>query len=77
MRRKHEFEDTFDKLYKRSLKNRIRVVFINEYNMVETGIDAGGLTKELLTRVFKYYITYTELLSILNLGCLYKTIKNN
>lgn len=53
MRRKHEFEDTFDKLYKKSLKSRIKVVFINEYGMVESGIDAGGLTKELLTRVFK------------------------
>jgi ubiquitin-protein ligase E3 C len=53
VRRKHEFEDTFDKLYKKSLKSRIKVVFINEYGMVESGIDAGGLTKELLTRVFK------------------------
>lgn len=59
MRRKHEFEDTFESLYKKSLKSRFKVIFINEYGMLESGIDAGGLTKELLTRVFKYlYMLY-------------------
>lgn len=32
------------------LKKRIEIVFIDEHGMEESGIDGGGLFKELLTR---------------------------
>ena len=54
IRRGKQFEDAFDHFYKKNLKGRISVQFINKYGLEELGVDAGGLTKEFLIRVFKY-----------------------
>ena len=54
IRRGREFEDAIDQLFNRNIKSRFHLKFINEYGQKEMGIDAGGLTKEFLTRVFKY-----------------------
>lgn len=53
IRRGHEFEDAFHALHKKNLRKGFRVVFINEFGEQERGIDAGGLTKELINRVLK------------------------
>lgn len=31
IRRGHEFEDAFDALYGKDMKNRLKVVFVNQY----------------------------------------------
>jgi hypothetical protein len=36
------------------MRGNMKITFINKFGMEEIGIDAGGLTKEFLTRVFKY-----------------------
>lgn len=53
IRRGHEFEDAFEGLKGKNIKDKYKVVFINRYGFEESGFDAGGLTKELLTRVFR------------------------
>lgn len=48
-------------LYHRNLKSRYHIRFINQYGNEEIGMDAGGLTKEFLTRLFKYPLPDAEL----------------
>jgi hypothetical protein len=64
--RGREFEDAFKQLYHRNIKSRLHIRFINQYGQEEMGMDAGGLTKEFLTRIFKYLFDYLELHSVLN-----------
>lgn len=51
VRRKHEFKDAFEQLYDlgQDLKEPIQVTFVDEFDIVEAGIDGGGVTKEFLT----------------------------
>lgn len=53
IRRKHEFEDAFEHFYQlgEGLKEPIQITFVDEFDMVEAGIDGGGVTKEFLTSV--------------------------
>lgn len=53
VRRKHEFEDAFDQFYNlgADLKEPIQITFVDEFDIVEAGIDGGGVTKEFLTSV--------------------------
>lgn len=52
VRRNHLAEDSFKQLngLGAALKSTIEIVFIDEHGMEESGIDGGGLFKELLTR---------------------------
>ncbi|KAF2153906.1 hypothetical protein K461DRAFT_276962, partial [Myriangium duriaei CBS 260.36] len=51
IRRKHEFRDSMDQFWDlgASLKEPIQITFVDEFDMVEAGIDGGGVTKEFLT----------------------------
>ncbi|KAG8626704.1 hypothetical protein KVT40_005649 [Elsinoe batatas] len=51
VRRKHEFQDAMDQFYELgpALKEPIQITFVDEFDMVEAGIDGGGVTKEFLT----------------------------
>ncbi|CAD8136388.1 unnamed protein product [Paramecium pentaurelia] len=51
IRRGQEFQDAFDQLEKKQLKNMFHVQFVNQMGIPEDGIDAGGVTKEFITRV--------------------------
>lgn len=53
IRREYLVEDAFDKLYPKGedIKDRLRILFIDENYMREEGIDGGGLTKEFLTKL--------------------------
>ncbi|CAK56001.1 unnamed protein product (macronuclear) [Paramecium tetraurelia] len=51
IRRGEEFQDAFDQLEKKQLKNMFHVKFVNQMGIPEDGIDAGGVTKEFITRV--------------------------
>ena len=53
IRRKHEFEDAYEQFYAlgAGLKEPIQITFIDEFDIVEAGIDGGGVTKEFLTSV--------------------------
>lgn len=53
VRRKHEFADAFDAFYELgpNLKEPIQITFKDEFDIVEAGIDGGGVTKEFLTSV--------------------------
>jgi ubiquitin-protein ligase E3 C len=51
--RGREFEDAMAQLYHRDIKGRLHIRFINQFGKDEIGMDAGGLTKEFLTRIFK------------------------
>jgi ubiquitin-protein ligase E3 C len=53
IRREFLLEDAFNKIYHRreEIKDRLRIVFIDENFMQEEGIDGGGLTKEFLTKL--------------------------
>lgn len=43
-------------LYHRDIKTHFHIRFISQLGHEEMGMDAGGLTKELLTRLFKYFL---------------------
>lgn len=47
VRRKHEFDDAFDQFYQlgADLKEPIQITFVDEFDIVEAGIDGGGVTK--------------------------------
>lgn len=47
-------------LYNRDIRSRMHIRFVNQYGQEEMGMDAGGLTKEFLTRIFKYSSFYAE-----------------
>lgn len=51
IRRKHEFEDALEEFYSlgEALKEPIQITFVDEFDIVEAGIDGGGVTKEFLT----------------------------
>ncbi|KAF4554890.1 HECT-domain-containing protein 1 [Elsinoe fawcettii] len=51
VRRKHEFQDAMDQFFELgpALKEPIQITFVDEFDMVEAGIDGGGVTKEFLT----------------------------
>ncbi|KAI8970934.1 hypothetical protein BDB01DRAFT_812998 [Pilobolus umbonatus] len=51
IRRNHMFEDGFESLYHMgaNLKNRISILFVDEFGLQEAGIDGGGVFKEFLT----------------------------
>lgn len=53
VRRKHEFQDAFNSFYQlgADLKEPIQITFKDEFDIVEAGIDGGGVTKEFLTSV--------------------------
>ena len=53
IRRKHEFEDAYNQFYElgADLKEPIQITFVDEFDIVEAGIDGGGVTKEFLTSV--------------------------
>ena len=53
IRRKHEFEDAYEQFYGlgADLKEPIQITFVDEFDIVEAGIDGGGVTKEFLTSV--------------------------
>ena len=53
VRRKHEFEDAFNSFYQlgSDLKEPIQITFKDEFDIVEAGIDGGGVTKEFLTSI--------------------------
>ncbi|CAG8480586.1 2866_t:CDS:10, partial [Paraglomus occultum] len=55
IRRTHIFEDAYTYLsgLKEELKDRIAISFKDQYNIVEAGIDGGGLLKEFLTLLCK------------------------
>ncbi|KAL8279266.1 hypothetical protein RQP46_008303 [Phenoliferia psychrophenolica] len=55
VRRNHLSEDSFAHLNNlgAGLKSKIEIVFIDEHGLEETGIDGGGLFKELLTSLSK------------------------
>jgi len=52
IRRDHIFEDAFKQLKDKGqdLKNRVQIVFYNDYGLEEAGIDGGGVFKEFLTQ---------------------------
>ncbi|PNS16615.1 hypothetical protein CAC42_4579 [Sphaceloma murrayae] len=51
VRRKHEFQDAMDQFFElgSALKEPIQITFVDEFDMIEAGIDGGGVTKEFLT----------------------------
>ncbi|TKX24198.1 putative E3 ubiquitin protein ligase [Elsinoe australis] len=51
VRRKHEFQDAMDSFFDlgSALKEPIQITFVDEFDMVEAGIDGGGVTKEFIT----------------------------
>jgi ubiquitin-protein ligase E3 C len=50
IRRQHIFEDAMELIPRvQNMKSRLMVVFMNEFNEQEMGIDAGGLFKEFWT----------------------------
>ncbi|KAL2352367.1 E3 ubiquitin-protein ligase NEDD4 [Cryomyces antarcticus] len=53
IRRKHVFEDAFEQFWGlgEGLKEPIQITFVDEFDIVEAGIDGGGVTKEFLTSV--------------------------
>ncbi|GAB7342977.1 hypothetical protein MBLNU457_g1077t1 [Dothideomycetes sp. NU457] len=53
IRRQHEFEDAYSQFYSMGdkLKEPIQITFVDEFDIVEAGIDGGGVTKEFLTSV--------------------------
>lgn len=53
VRRKHELEDAFNAFYPlgADLKEPIQITFKDEFDIIEAGIDGGGVTKEFLTSV--------------------------
>lgn len=59
--RGREFEDAMTQLYQRNIKTSFHIRFINQFGKEEMGMDAGGLTKEFLTRLFKYSPLHAEL----------------
>ena len=53
IRRAHEFEDAFNQLGKREMRQKYRIVFINEQSVEEEGVDGGGIIKELINGIIK------------------------
>jgi len=53
IRRQHEFDDAYDQFYDMGdkLKEPIQITFVDEFDIVEAGIDGGGVTKEFLTSI--------------------------
>jgi len=53
IRRKHEFEDAYEQFYPigPDLKEPIQITFVDEFDIIEAGIDGGGVTKEFLMSV--------------------------
>ncbi|CAD8048226.1 unnamed protein product [Paramecium sonneborni] len=51
IRRGEEFQDAFEQLENKQMKNIFKVKFVNQMGIPEDGIDAGGVTKEFITRV--------------------------
>ncbi len=51
IRREYLLEDAFEKLFPlgESIKDRLRIVFVDANYITEEGVDGGGLFKELLT----------------------------
>lgn len=60
VRRTHLAEDAYTHLngLGPELKKRIEIVFIDEHGMEESGIDGGGLFKELLTRFVRFLLAF-------------------
>lgn len=56
LRRGYEFDDAFNQLKNKDLRRRFKIVFVNIFGEEEIGVDAGGLTKEFLDRVLKYFL---------------------
>lgn len=53
IRRKHEFQDAYKQFWelKDGLKEPFQITFVDQFDIVEAGIDGGGVTKEFLTSV--------------------------
>ncbi|CAD8052446.1 unnamed protein product [Paramecium sonneborni] len=51
IRRGQEFQDAYQQLEKKQIKNIFKVQFVNQMGIPEDGVDAGGVTKEFITRV--------------------------
>lgn len=53
IRRDYILEDSFDKLYRagQDIKNRFRIQFVDSNDIIEDGVDGGGLFKEFMTKL--------------------------
>ena len=53
VRRKNVFEDAYAQFYElgEGLKEPIQIRFVDEFDLIEEGIDGGGVTKEFLTSI--------------------------
>ncbi|KAJ1502364.1 hypothetical protein HMI56_002738 [Coelomomyces lativittatus] len=58
IRRDHLFEDSFQHFHKmgnNDLKNKITILFVNEFGVPEEGIDGGGVFKEFLNEFVSFF----------------------
>lgn len=59
IRRQYLLEDSYDLLSRRkNMKSLFTIKFINEHNMEEEGIDGGGLLKEFVSQLSRYYTIF-------------------
>ncbi|ODV77755.1 uncharacterized protein CANTADRAFT_54160 [Suhomyces tanzawaensis NRRL Y-17324] len=79
IRREFLLEDAFKSFYEvgSNFKNRIQVVFYNEYGGKEAGIDGGGITKEFLTSVVQEGFNPSHELKLFNETSEHEIYPNN
>jgi hypothetical protein len=44
----------------RDLRKKYKIIFFNEQGLEEEGVDGGGIIKEFINRVLRYYSHYLE-----------------
>jgi ubiquitin-protein ligase E3 C len=67
IRREFILEDAFDKMYPmgENIKDRLRILFVDQNYITEDGVDGGGLFKEFMTKLTErafdpHYAFFTE-----------------
>lgn len=48
----------------RDLRKKYKIIFFNEQGLEEEGVDGGGIIKEFINRVLRYYLSHLELPSV-------------
>ena len=61
VRRGHEFMDAFQACMAKDLRQKYKIIFFNQQGLEEEGVDGGGIIKEFINRVLRYFSSHIGL----------------